>query len=235
MITYLMYDGKSQLNETAVKRLNAIKEFTNLGSGYKIAMRDLSIRGAGDMLGTEQAGFIDSVGVDLYLDLINEELNGITEEEKDKQTLLDDVSTHIDEKYATEDELIIEIHNKINEINDDEDYKKLEEELIDRFGFIDEKTKMYMMQEYVENLLNELNIKVLINDNSKISFKISEEIYKKLSIENLFIAATRINSKFAFVYRNNFIVLSLLKLNYENHYLYYILEILKYIKNEVKE
>ena len=68
--TYLMYDKNSMLGETAIKRLNAIKEFTNLGSGYKIAMRDLSIRGAGDMLGTEQAGFIDSVGVDLYLDLI---------------------------------------------------------------------------------------------------------------------------------------------------------------------
>ncbi len=233
--TYLMYDSKSILSETAVKRLNAIKEFTNLGSGYKIAMRDLSIRGAGDMLGTEQAGFIDSVGVDLYLELINEELNGTKEENKDTQTLLDNVSTHIDKNYSEEDELIIELHNKINSINNDEDYKKLKDEIIDRFGFIDDKIENYMIQEYVENILRYLDIKILINDNMKISLKIEENIYKKLDIENLFVYTVRLNSKFAFVYRNNFIVLSLLKLDYEKHYLYYILEVLKYIKNEVNK
>lgn len=231
--TYLMYDPKSTLNEIAVKRLNAIKEFTNLGSGYKIAMRDLSIRGAGDMLGTEQAGFIDSVGVDLYLDLINEELNGKKEENNESQTLLDNVSTHIDKKYTEEDELIIELHNKINQVNSDDEYYGLKNEIIDRFGFIDEKIENYITQEYVENLLKQINIKILISDNSKISLRIDESIYRKLNIENLFVYATRLNSKFAFVYRNNYIVLSLLKLNYEKHYLYYILEILKYIKNEV--
>lgn len=231
--TYLMYDPKVALSETAVKRLNAIKEFTNLGSGYKIAMRDLSIRGAGDMLGTEQAGFIDSVGVDLYLDLINEELNGKKEENDDSQILLDNVSTHIDKNYAEEDELIIELHNKINKVNDEYSYEELKSEIIDRFGFIDEKIENYITQEYVEKLLNKLNIRILINDNSKISLKIDENIYKNLNIENLFVYSTRLNSKFAFVYRNNFIVLSLLKLKYDKHYLYYILEILKYIKSEV--
>ena len=72
-----MYNKEKVLGETAQKRLEAIKEFTELGSGYKIAMRDLSIRGAGDLLGSEQAGFIDSVGVDMYIELINEELNGV--------------------------------------------------------------------------------------------------------------------------------------------------------------
>ena len=74
---YLMYDKNKVLSETAIKRLEAIKEFTELGSGYKISMRDLSIRGAGDILGREQAGFIDSVGVDMYLDLVNEQINNI--------------------------------------------------------------------------------------------------------------------------------------------------------------
>lgn len=185
------------------------------------------------MLGTEQAGFIDSVGVDLYLDLINEELNGKKEENNESQTLLDNVSTHIDKKYTEEDELIIELHNKINQVNSDDEYYGLKNEIIDRFGFIDEKIENYITQEYVENLLKQINIKILISDNSKISLRIDESIYRKLNIENLFVYATRLNSKFAFVYRNNYIVLSLLKLNYEKHYLYYILEILKYIKNEV--
>lgn len=60
---YLTYNSQKVLGETAVKRLNAIKEFTELGSGYKIAMRDLSIRGAGDIFGSSQAGFVDSVGI----------------------------------------------------------------------------------------------------------------------------------------------------------------------------
>ena len=77
-----MYKKEKVLNTNAIKRLDAIKEFTELGSGYKISMRDLAIRGAGDILGKEQAGFIDSVGVNMYLDLINEEVNGINGEEE---------------------------------------------------------------------------------------------------------------------------------------------------------
>ncbi|MGN1262375.1 MAG: helicase-related protein, partial [Candidatus Enteromonas sp.] len=69
---YLTYRERKQMNEDAQKRLQAIQEFTELGSGYKIAQRDLMIRGAGDLLGPEQAGFIDSVGLDLYLKLLNE-------------------------------------------------------------------------------------------------------------------------------------------------------------------
>ena len=67
-----MYDNKKELNDLAVKRLSTIKEFTELGSGFKIAMRDLSIRGAGDILGSEQSGYIDSIGIDLYLKMLKE-------------------------------------------------------------------------------------------------------------------------------------------------------------------
>ena len=87
---YLMYNSRKELNDLAVKRLNTIKEFTELGSGFKIAMRDLSIRGAGDILGSEQSGFIDSIGIDLYLKMLKEEvdkLKGIKiEEEKDESS-----------------------------------------------------------------------------------------------------------------------------------------------------
>ena len=71
---YLMYDKNKKLTEEAVKRLKVIKEFTELGSGFKIAIRDLSIRGAGDILGTEQSGFMDSVGIDLYLEMLKDEI-----------------------------------------------------------------------------------------------------------------------------------------------------------------
>lgn len=231
---YLMYKNVNLLTETASKRLNAIKEFTELGSGYKIAMRDLSIRGAGDMLGTEQAGFIDSVGVDLYLELVNEELRNVSDDEDDeKDILLDEVDTHISDKYTDEDELIIEFHNKINSVDSDEKFEEVKNEIIDRFGIIDPKVEMYMTQEYIEKLLIKLGISILLNDKTKISLKIMDNIYSKLSIENLFVKANQINTKFAFVYRNNYIILSLLKLNYEKNYLCYILDILKYINEKV--
>ena len=78
-----MYSPQKQLSEVAGKRLKSIKEFTQLGSGYKIAMRDLTIRGAGDMLGPQQAGFIDTVGIDMYIEMLNEaimERKGIKKE-----------------------------------------------------------------------------------------------------------------------------------------------------------
>ena len=78
---YLMYDKTKMLNDIAVKRLQAIKEFTELGSGYRIAMRDLSIRGAGDLLGSEQAGFVDTVGIEMYMQMIEEEMRRMKGEE----------------------------------------------------------------------------------------------------------------------------------------------------------
>ena len=228
---YLMYNKAKLLTETAVKRLEAIKEFTDLGSGYKIAMRDLSIRGAGDLLGSEQAGFIDSVGVDLYLDLINEEINSEDEEEAPKISI-DDVQTHIDEKYTTDDDIIIELHKKINSIETKEELQELEREIEDRFGIINTTLKDYMYQEYLEKLMEELGIEILINDFNKISLKLKENVYKHLSIENFFIKTTQINTKFNFAYKNNFIILSLQKNNLERPYIYYLVIVMEYIKNQ---
>ncbi len=233
---YLMYNKGAVLTETAVKRLNSIKEFTQLGSGYKISMRDLSIRGAGDILGTEQAGFIDSVGVDLYLELINEELNGKSEEtEEIDSILIDDVDTHISEKYTSDDALIIELHEKINSIDSIEKYTSVKEEIEDRFGFVDEKIENYMTQELIEKMLKKLNIVLFNNDKFKISIRIFESVYRYLNIEELFVISTKINTKLSFVYRNDSIIISLPKIKYENHYLYYILELLKFIDKKINK
>ena len=113
---YLLYDNKKMLNEIAVKRLQAIKEFTELGSGYKIAMRDLSIRGAGDIFGSDQAGFVDSVGISLYMKLIEDEMKKAkgeyVEEEDEDNTNLIEVSTHIKDDYVSDEDIKIEIHQK---------------------------------------------------------------------------------------------------------------------------
>ncbi len=230
---YLMYNKDKILGETAQKRLDAIKEFTELGSGYKIAMRDLSIRGAGDLLGSEQAGFIDSVGVDMYIELINEELNGIKDEEEKEEIKIDDVATHINSSYSDEDAIIIELHKKISNINTVKELNNIYKEIEDRFGKVDNDLENYMYQELTEKLMKQLGIKIMVNDKSKFSIRLEEDIYSKLNIEKLFIESTKISTKFNFVYRGSSIIITLNKLGLDKHYIYYIFDLLVFIQSEI--
>ena len=232
---YLMYNKEKLLNETAQKRLDAIKEFTELGSGYKIAMRDLSIRGAGDLLGSEQAGFIDSVGVDMYIELINEELSGKEIEEDKKETNLNSVSTHIGNDYSDEDSVIIELHKMIGNINNINDFNEVYESIKDRFGVVNEELNIYMKQELCEKIIDKLGINVVQNDRLKFVIKLDNNIYSKLSVENLFIETTRISTKFNFAYRGDAIFISLLKEQVEKHYINYVLDLLLYISEQLKK
>jgi transcription-repair coupling factor (superfamily II helicase) len=106
---YLMYKPQKNMNEDAQKRLQAIQEFTELGSGYKIAQRDLMIRGAGDILGAEQAGFIDTVGLDLYMKLLNEAIEekktGVPTPEP-KPNKLFNIDAYIPKDYAVSSDKI---------------------------------------------------------------------------------------------------------------------------------
>ena len=116
---YFMYEDGAVITDEAAKRLETIKEFTALGSGYKIAMRDLAIRGAGDILGSEQSGYIDAIGMDLYMKLLNEAINdvkGVKQEEITPRQFNIDISRHISPNYVSDDEIRIEIHKSINKI-----------------------------------------------------------------------------------------------------------------------
>lgn len=236
---YLMYDKYKILNETAQKRLETIKEFTDLGSGYKIAYRDLSIRGAGDLLGKEQAGFIDSIGVNMYLDIINgtltdDDLDDDIQEKEDSVYQILDVDKHVENNYTNIDELKIELHQKINSVKSNKELNDLINEIKDRFGFIDDKLINYIHNEYLENLLSELNIPIFMNDNYKIIIIIEKNIYEKLNIEELFITATQINNKFSFQYKNEKIFIKLIKNNLDKLYIYYLLELIEAIKKDLK-
>lgn len=231
---YLMYDKNKILGETAHKRLEAIKEFTLLGSGYKIAMRDLSIRGAGDLLGSEQAGFIDSVGAEMYIELINEELNNVPEEKEEESVNISDVSNHISENYSDEDAVIIELHKLISTINSSKEFDEVYETIQDRFGFVTDDLRNYMKQELCEKLIQKLNLKILINDKNKISIKLDENFYQGINIEKLFIVSTGISTRFNFSYNGSAIIISLNKINLERHYINYILDLLLYLDNQKK-
>jgi transcription-repair coupling factor (superfamily II helicase) len=126
------------LTEVAEKRLQAIKEFTELGSGFKIAMRDLSIRGAGNLLGAQQHGFIDSVGFDLYSQMLKEaieERRGDLKAEQKSTVEIDlEVDAYIPDTYIKDGHQKIEMYKRFRGLQTLEDIEELQAEMIDRFG-----------------------------------------------------------------------------------------------------
>ncbi len=227
---YLMYKKEKVLNSIALKRLDAIKEFTELGSGYKISMRDLAIRGAGDILGREQAGFIDSIGVNMYLDLINEEVNEIDlDEETPTNQVNIDVETHIGKEYSEDSDILIELHKKINSIITKEDLNNVLFEIRDRFGITNQQLEIYAHEKYLEKLIEKTGVIINLNDNLKIVLKLKKNVYSNLSIEDLFYESTKITNKFNYMYKNDYILITLLKATLEKNYIYYIEELLEKI------
>ena len=229
---YLMYKPSKILTETATKRLESIKEFTELGSGYKIALRDLSIRGAGDILGKEQAGFIEAIGLDLYTKLINEEITGEKEEETEKKML--NISTHIDDNYTEDESIKIEIHKMINEIKTKKDLNAVKEELEDRFGSVPEEIEIYMIEKCIENIFDELNIKNIIQNSREIEISLPKEVSDKINGEKLFLEVYNINPKFKLSYKSGEIHINLNLLNLKKNYIYYIFDLLNVIQNQIK-
>lgn len=146
---FLMYKRDKMLKEIAEKRLHAIKEFTDLGSGFKVAMRDLEIRGAGNLLGAEQSGHMESVGYDLYCKMLNEavkSMKGEAVEEETFETMVDmDMDAFIPSTYIKNEIQKLDIYKRIAEIETEDELIDMQEELLDRFGD---------MPNAVNNLLN---------------------------------------------------------------------------------
>ena len=231
---YLLYDNKKMLNDIAIKRLQAIKEFTELGSGYKIAMRDLSIRGAGDIFGSDQAGFVDAVGISLYMKLIEDELKKLKGEEiieESDETNLIEVATHIKDTYVTDEDIKIEIHAKINEINSLEKLNLVKEELEDRFGKIDEELEIYMYEEWFSNLCKVLNITKLNKSDRYIEIILPEELSNTIKGDKLLFEVMSISNKFNIKYLNKRIIITLFYKQLDKHYIYYLVKLLLAIKD----
>lgn len=227
---YLMYDNRKELNDLAVKRLSTIKEFTELGSGFKIAMRDLSIRGAGDILGSEQSGYIDSIGIDLYLKMLKEavdKLKGTYVETKESDSVkpIIEVDTHISNDYVSEDDLKIEIHKKINEIDGIDKLLSVKEELEDRFGKISKEMELYMYEEWLEKLGNKLEVKTIKQTNTFIELEISKEISNKIDGEKLFYTAYEISKNFKLKQVDGKIHIILSLVNLDKHNVFYLIDL----------
>ncbi len=239
---YLMYQPMKVLTETAVKRLNVIKEFTELGSGFSIATRDLSIRGAGDILGSEQAGFIDTVGIDLYLKMLNEEVKrqkgeDVEEEipEKSNHMPLLSVATHIGDDYVKEDELKIEIHQKISEVQDETSFQAISQELEDRFGKLPEEVIIYMYEAWFEHLAKRLPVEHVRQLRNTIELHFSQEFVETIDTEQLFVDAFHITTMFRFKSSNNDLTILLDTIHLEKHPVIYLVQILEALRKQTKK
>ena len=233
---YLMYGKNKFLTDTAIKRLDVIREFTELGSGFKIAMRDLSIRGAGDILGREQSGFIDSIGIELYLKMLNEAVRKskgekiIEEDTKKNDKPLIEVSTHISDSYISDVELKILIHKKINEVKDETTLNDIRDELSDRFGKISEEMEIYMYEEWFEKIAKSLGINKVVTMKNNIDIELPCELSSKIDGERLFNDAYSISKMFRFLYKDSSIHIILDTIKLEKHFLLYLIELLEKIK-----
>ena len=134
---FLMYRRDKMLKEVAEKRLAAIKEFTDLGSGFKIAMRDLEIRGAGNLLGAQQSGHMEAVGYDLYCKMLNDavkQAKGVPAEEDFETTIDIDIDAYIPPSYIPNEFQKLDIYKRVAGIGSQEEAEEMMEELLDRFG-----------------------------------------------------------------------------------------------------
>lgn len=156
---YLLIPPRRQLSETASKRLQAVKEFATLGSGYKIAMRDLTIRGAGDLLGPNQSGFIDTVGIDMYIEMleeaIHEKQHGSKPEKKEMKHANVSVSGYIPEKFTPDDYDKLDMYQQIEKISDAEELEAYRAGIIDQYGRLPKEVRTIFDKKKLDILLNE--------------------------------------------------------------------------------
>ena len=230
---YLMYNKTKELNDIAVKRLDAIKEFTELGSGYALAVRDLAIRGAGDILGSEQSGFIDTVGYDMYLKILNEEIKRLKDnvkEDEEGETLEEkpfiQVATHISDKYADSEDLKIEIHKKINTINDYDSFIKVKKELTDRFGILDEEIIIYMLEELFEQKAKKKGVFKVEQTKDYITMFFNKKASRKQNGAELLSSLFEINKDFDVKFINDIFKITLPFKNLDKHFLYYLIKMI---------
>ena len=172
---YLSYRAGSVINEVAEKRLAAIKEFTEFGSGFKIAMRDLELRGAGNLLGSEQSGHLEAIGYDLYIKILEDAINaekGIEPKAERNCTIDVSVDAYIPEKYITSLALRIDVYKKIAAVSNEDDSDDLIDELNDRFG------------EIPNSIMNLIRISRLRNNAIALDFTSVEQNGRMLSFYN---------------------------------------------------
>ncbi|AMC94594.1 transcription-repair coupling factor [Erysipelothrix larvae] len=185
---YFVVPSKKSLTEVASKRLQAIKEFTQLGSGYKIAMRDLTIRGAGELLGDNQSGFIDTVGIDLYIEMLREAID--KEKGIERKPQEETVSLHLDgylpEHFANDDSEKLEIYQELSMVTDFDKLNAFKHRMEDRYGSLPHAVEMLLEKKRLEIFLSDPRVKSFKEYVNRVELTYSEEFSERIDGMHLF-------------------------------------------------
>lgn len=177
---YFTYERNKVLSEVAEKRLKAIKEFTEFGSGFKIAMRDLEIRGTGNLLGAEQHGQMAAIGYDLYVKYLDDTIKKLSGEvfvEEIETTIELNVDGYIPDKYIKNEEQKVEVYKRISAIDNKEDYSDILEEIIDRFGDLPREVSNLLKISYIKTLCNKAKITSILQVNQFVKLEFINSSY----------------------------------------------------------
>jgi len=206
---YLMIPPRKQLSEIAQKRLQAVKEFARLGSGYKIAMRDLTIRGAGDLLGPSQSGFIDTVGIDMYIEMLEEAIEAKKSGKEVKplmaQTPAANIkkTSYIPKEFAPDDFDKLEMYQKIDEADTAAQLQEYRTIVEDQFGKLPNEVNALFMKKQLDLLLNDPEIHSYreLKETNEITF--STQFSQNVDGIKLFEDFTKISKDTTLRYKNN--------------------------------
>ena len=197
---YLLYKRDKVLREVAEKRLEAIREFTEFGAGFKIAMRDLEIRGAGNLLGAKQHGHMDAVGYDLYTKMLEKEVRSLknnTTYEEDFETTVDlPVDAYIPGTYIEDEMQKIEAYKKIASIETEEDYSDMQDELIDRYGEMPRPVENLLEIAWIKAIAHGVEIVEMKFRNNALVLKVKKDA--KLKAEEIPVLMQRLSPKLTF-------------------------------------
>lgn len=181
---YLLYPDKRALSEIAMKRLQIISDFTELGSGFKIAMKDLEVRGAGNLLGREQSGDIYSVGFDMYLKLLDDAVNALSGFEPEEEPYLElEYSGFIPDDYINQPMLKMEIYKKIASVSRQQELDALQEEMENRFGPMPDEVQSLLSLAEIRVLCRKLSVASLREKKGMVHVEFSK--VSKISVERL--------------------------------------------------
>ena len=211
---YLLYNPSKVLTEEASKRLKAIKEFTELGSGYKIAMRDLAIRGAGDILGGTQSGFIDSIGFDMFMKILQDSVNqkmGKQEQEIDIKNVNVNVDGYIPHDYVSSDIEKLELYQRLDNTKTIKVIDHLKTEFIDYYGKLPDEVAALIEKRKLDILASSKIIDALEEKKGNIEITFSSDYSKNVKGDQLFELVNRLFTRPRFKQIDNKIAIVLPK------------------------
>lgn len=233
---YLLYSPQKQLSEIATKRLKSIKEFTQLGSGYKIAMRDLTIRGAGDMLGPQQAGFIDTIGIDMYIEMLHDAINeqkGIKKEvPKEIKRANVNVDAYIPSTFTDQDYEKITLYQQIDKVETKEELLSMMETIEDNYGSLPKSVQLLFEKKRLDILINESNVENFKENMKDAELTFTEAWSKHADGVKLFEQITTLSRDIVLRYTQNKIKIRFPK---SKNWLKQVIEVLEMSESVIRE